>query len=129
IWVDDIIIAGSSEEAIVKFKENFGKKFKIKDLGILRWFLGIQFDVTPNIISMNQTLYCQNIINRFGMSDCVPRTNPCDPSVYELLGQESELCEDKTLYQEIIGSLLYIMIGTRPDIAFVVTLLSRFMNK
>ena len=62
-------------------KTNFGSKFKMKALGELKWFLGIQFNISDNVISMNQTLYVQNILDRFNMPGCKPRNLPCDPSV------------------------------------------------
>ena len=129
IWVDDLIIAASSLDILNEFKANFGAKFKIKDLGPLKWFLGIQFDIADGIISMNQSLYIQNILDRFKMSDCAPRSIPCEPSVYALLKEKSDPLEDPTKYRELVGSLIYLMTGTRPDIAFVVSLLSRFMHK
>ena len=129
IWVDDVIMSGSSLAVVNNFKANFGSTFKIKDLGVLKWFLGIQFDVSDSVIKMNQSLYVQNILNRFNMSNCAPRTLPCDPSVYQLLAEKSEPMKDPTKYRECVGSLIYLMGGTRPDLAFVVSLLSRFMHK
>ena len=129
IWVDDIIIAGSSIEIVDEFKTSLANRFKVKDLGPLKWFLGMQFDITDKVISMNQSLYVKNILTRFNMTDCSPRTLPCDPSVYTLLEQDSDPFENPKQYQELVGSLIYLMTGTRPDIAFVTTLLSRFMQK
>ena len=63
------------------------------------------------------------------MTEAQPRNLPIDPSVYDLLRLPSEELENPTIYREIIGSLIYIMTATRPDIAFAVTLLSRFMQK
>ena len=129
IWVDDIIISASSMQIINEFKTNLANRFKVKDLGPLKWFLGVQFNVTDKLISMNQSLYVKNILTRFNMTDCTPRSLPCDPSVYALLEKDSEPLENPRQYQELIGSLIYLMTGTRPDIAFVTTLLSRFMQK
>ena len=128
IWVDDLIIAGSSLNIVNEFKANFGSRFKIKDLGELKWFLGIQFDISDSVIKMNQSLYVQSILERFNMSNCSPRTLPCDPSVYHLLEEKSDPLQDARKYRELVGSLIYLMTGTRPDLAFVVCLLSRFMQ-
>ena len=129
IWVDDLIISGSNIKVVNSFKYEFGKLFKIKDLGELHFFLGIRFNVRQNVISMDQSLYIENILRRFNEIDANPRSLPCDPSVYELLSAKSELLENPRIYRELVGSLIYLMTGTRPDISFVVTLLSRFMNK
>ena len=61
IWVDDLIIAASDEYTLNNFKSNFGKSFSMKDLGQLRWFLGIQFNITNNYISLNQSFYIQSV--------------------------------------------------------------------
>ena len=129
IWVDDCIIAASNINILNEFKINFGQAFKIKDLGPLSFFLGIQFKINSNMISMNQSLYTKNIIRRFNEQNCKPRSLPCDPSIYEMLQAKSPKFENPTEYRELIGSLIYLMCGTRPDIAFIVTLLSRYMNK
>ena len=129
IWVDDIIISASSTDVMNIFKTNLSNRFKVKDLGPLKWFLGIQFDITDKCISMNQSLYVKTILSRFSMTDCTPRTLPCDPKVYTLLERDSDKLENPKKYQELIGSLIWLMTGTRPDIVFVTTLLSRFMQE
>ena len=128
IWVDDLIIAASSEQVMNHFKQNFANAFAIKDLGILNWFLGIQFKFSDNMISMNQSFYVQQILDKFNMSEAQPRSLPCDPSIYDLLRLPSQPLENPTLYRELLGSLIYLMTCTRPDLAFIVTLLSRFMQ-
>ena len=129
IWVDDLIISASSMQVMQTFKRNFAKSFRTKDLGLLTWFLGIEFKVKLNMISLNQSLYITSILHRFNEFDCHPRSLPCDPSVYDLLALKSAELDQPTRYRELVGSLIYLMTGTRPDIAFIVTLLSRFMNK
>ena len=129
IWVDDLIVSGSDLAVVNTFKANFGNTFKIKDLGQLHWFLGIQFKISRNVISMNQAHYIQNILVRFNEQNSKPRSLPCDPSVYTMLASTSEPLDNPTSYRELVGSLIYLMTGTRPDISFIVTLLSRFMNK
>ena len=62
------------------------------------------------------------------MSEAQPRSLPCDPRIYDLLRLPLEPLENPTLYRELLGSLIYLMTCTRPDLAFIVTLLSRFMQ-
>ena len=128
IWVDDLIVSASNAKILHDFKTNFCNKFKCKDLGSLAWFLGIEFKLSKYVISMNQSLYINNILQRFNETNSAPRNLPCDPSVYDLLEEKSEPFCNPTRYRELIGSLIYLMTGTRPDICFIVTLLSRFMN-
>ena len=129
IWVDDIIVCGSSINVVNEFKSHFGNSFKIKDLGQLHYFLGMRFNIQENVITMDQSGYIHNILVRFNEQDSAPRSLPCEPGVYELLSGKSQPLENPTIFRELVGSLIYLMTGTRPDIAFIVTLLSRFMNK
>ena len=54
---------------------------------------------------------------------------PCNPDLYEILKLDSDTLHNPTKYRELVGSLIYLMTGTRPDLCFIVTLLSRFMSK
>lgn len=128
MWVDDLIIAASDENTLNVFKCKFGNTFKIKDLGPLHWFLGIQFHITKDSISLDQSLYVKSILNKFDTDNAEPSSIPREPGIYELLREPSEKLENPTIYREIVGSLIYLMTATRPDLAFTVTLLSRFMQ-
>ena len=128
IWVDDLIIAASDDRTMKEFKDNFGRSFKIKDLGELRWFLGINFQRTKDKMSLDQSLYVKNILTRFEANDAIPCSTPCEPGIYDLLKEPSEPLENPTVYRALIGSLIYLMTATRPDLAFIITLLSRFMQ-
>ena len=107
-------------------------RFKMKDLGPISWFLGIQFKQTPSGITMNQTFYLKGVLERFQMSDCKPRSTPCEakPDAYEDSSDDEEVIVEETRkYREIIGSLVYAMSCTRPDLAWVVTKLSQHLAK
>lgn len=127
-WVDDIIIVASDDEALDTIKMSLSKKFKMKDLGRLAWFLGIAFQFKDDCIFMDQKKYCEKILERFRMSDCKPKCIPCDSSVSGVIDSESNELENPRLYREIVGSLIYIMSATRPDLCFVVTKLSQYMS-
>ena len=99
------------------------------DLGVLRWFLGIAFEISDQFIKMNQSIYVSKILLRFGLSDAKPVAIPCDSSFVNSIHVESELLEDPKIYREIVGSLIYLMIATRPDISYVVTKLAQSMAK
>ena len=129
LWVDDLIIAASDQKTLNDFKTNFAQRFKIKDLGPLTWFLGIQFKVCKDSVSLDQSLYVKTLLSRFNANDMTPCSIPCDPSIYELLREPSPLLENPTVYREMVGSYIYLMTATRPDLAYIVTLLSRFMQK
>ena len=125
IWVDDLIIASSNTDKISQFKENMKSKFRMKDLGEISYFLGISFKQGNGVIKMNQKRYIQKILDRFGMSDCKPRTTPCEQR-FEGMSDSEQV--DPRRYREIVGSLIYLMTCTRPDIGWVVSKLSQKLS-
>ena len=89
----------------------------------------MQFNISDNTISINQSLYINNILTRFNMQDCTPKTLPCPTDLYKLMKfTKPKPLSDKKQYQELIGSLVYLMYCSRPDICFIVGILSRFMS-
>ncbi len=126
-WVDDIIVAASSEQLLNHVKTSLFSKFEMKDLGVLRWFLGIEFSKHDSCITMSQKKYCQKILRKFGMENCKPRKSPCDEGL-DKEPDNSSILDDPRLYREIVGSLIYAMTATRPDISYVVTKLSQNMS-
>lgn len=120
----------SSMHELIEIKGDLKEKFKMKDLGKIGNFLGIDFSHHDNgTISMNQTNYLKRLLMRFGMQDCKPKYTPCDPNVNKLDFSESSEEIDATSYREIVGGLIYAMLGTRPDLSFIVTKLSQYMSK
>jgi DNA-dependent RNA polymerase auxiliary subunit epsilon len=124
IWVDDIMIASNSTESLTEVKKNLSDRFQMKDLGMLSWFLGIEFTCEKEVIKMSQTKYIEAVLRRFRMEDCKPRSSPCETVS---LNEESETV-DSRLYREIVGSLVYIMTSTRPDLCYSVTKLSQYLS-
>ena len=78
VWVDDIIIAGSNTDVLKKAQESLMMRFKMKDLGVLSCFLGIQFKCENYCIEMSQSKFVEKILERFNMSDCKPTAVPCE---------------------------------------------------
>ena len=76
-WVDNIIIAGSNTDVLKKAKGSLMMRFKMKDLGVLSWILGIQFKCENDCIEMSQSKFVEKILERFNMSDCKPKAVPC----------------------------------------------------
>ena len=129
VWVGDIIISGSNTAVLKGVKESLMKRFKMKDLGVLSWFLGIQFRCERDCIEMNQNQYVERILSKFKMSDCKPKAVPCElgaNKACEAIGSEFE---NANLYREIVGSLIYLMTCSRPDLCYVVTYLSQHLSK
>ena len=97
----------------------------MKDLGKLKWFLGTEFGRNENGIQMNQTRYIQKILSKFKLSDCKPKPSPCILGFETKTSKDSQELTDPKLYRAIVGSLIYVMTGTRPDLCYVVTKLSQ----
>jgi len=129
VWVDDIIIAASDVNVLNCAKDSLHCKFKMKDLGEVSWFLGVEFRREDNCIIMTQRKHLERVLNKFRMTDCKTKATPCDLNVNRAGMDDSVELEDPKLYREMVGTLIYIMTGTRPDLCYVVTLLSQHMAR
>ncbi len=124
IWVDDLVIAASNMSLMKTIKGALKDTFRMKDLGQLTWFLGIKFAQGPGYLTMSQRDYLKSKIDKFGLSTAKPRSTPCETAGYTV----HEDAECTTQYREMVGSIIYAMTCTRPDLAWVVTKLSQHLN-
>jgi hypothetical protein len=127
IYVDDIIITSSSTTAIDTLLSNLHKDFAVKNLGSLKFFLGIEVLSNPSGVLLSQHRYITDILRRTNMLEAKPIASPMASST-SLSAYEGEPFPDHTLFRSTIGALQYLSI-TRPDIAFTVNKLSQFMHK
>ena len=74
IWVDDIIIASNCTTTLKSVKGKLSKRFQMKDMGKLSWFLGIEFTCKEGMIEMNKTKYIERVLSRFNMQNGKPRS-------------------------------------------------------
>jgi hypothetical protein len=126
IYVDDLIITGDSDVDIFDFKKLLKQKFEMKDLGELRYFLGIEVIQSHKGIWLLQRQYALNKLSEYGMMGCKPISIPLEQNV-KLSADEGDLVEDTTMYRRIVGSLIYMTI-IRPDLNYVVGVVSQFMQ-
>lgn len=128
VWVDDLVIAGSSMKLINDFKAAISAKFKMKDLGELTWILGMEVkrDRSRRRIEISQQAYINLMLKRFGMSECKAVGTPAEGVLTRIVTKDGD--KPDTLYMSIVGSLLYASIMTRPDISFAVQALGRHMQ-
>ncbi|KAJ8127933.1 hypothetical protein O1611_g5703 [Lasiodiplodia mahajangana] len=131
VYVDDILIFGKDTEKIAAVKADLSSRFQITDLGPCKHFLGMEVhrDRPNRKLWLTQTAYLTRVLKRFFPSgNITPRSIPMDPG--ETLEPAPKDFHDSTIrkeYQEIVGSLMYAMVGTRPDLAYSVSKLSRFL--
>lgn len=100
-------------------------EFDMSDLGKMKYFLGVEVHQSCEGIHLCQRKYAGEVLERFGMGGCNPVKNPIVPGT-KLVKEGGEVSVNSTLFKQLIGSLMYLSV-TRPDIAFVVCLLSKFM--
>jgi hypothetical protein len=127
IYVDDIIITSSSNQAIDTLLSNLKSDFAVQQLGPLKFFLGIEVLNSPNGVLLSQQRYIKDILSRTKMLDAKSVNTPMASSI-SLSAHEGEPFPDHTLFCSTVGALQYLSI-TRPDIAFAVNRLSQFMHK
>ena len=125
-YVDDILFAGPNKSAIASKKQLFMTKWECRDLGDCQEFLRMRITRKGRSILLDQCSYLDSVVERFGMTNAKFAQTPL-PTGYIPNQNEGEVdAKLRSQFQQIIGSLLYIMLGTRPDIAYAVTKLSHF---
>eukprot|EP00253_Pinus_taeda_P018028 PITA_18028 len=122
-----LVEKGNNESYITSIKNELGKSFEMTNLGYVHYYLGIELTQHPNSIFLSQKKYTRDLLNKFGMTECNPLTTIMEQNL-KLTSIEGKKFEDATKYRQLVGSLNYLT-TTRPDILFVVGILSRFMQK
>ena len=135
LYVDDMLIVGQDRAQISKLKEELAESFEMKDLGPAKQILGMEItrDRKNRRLWLSQERYVERILERFNMKEAKPVTTPLGGH-YKL---SKSLCpsteeENKKMvaipYSSAVGSLMYAMVCTRPDIAHAVGVVSRFLS-
>ena len=133
-WVDDIIIGFRCQDEVDKLRSRFSERFKMDDRGALFWCLGMQVKQSPGTVTVNQSRYIDNCLERFGLAECKPVGTPADISAQlskkdcPEAGSAEAVSMKAEDYRGILGSLLYIAKQTRPHILATVRQLSRFLE-
>ncbi|GKA38340.1 putative RNA-directed DNA polymerase [Tanacetum coccineum] len=126
IYVDDVVLVGNDPHKIQATKGFLDKRFSIKDLGPLKYFLGIEVAKTKEGMVLSQRKYTLDILEDVGMTGCRPSTFPMEQNL-KLDKCDKAACVDGNQYRRLIGKLLYLQ-ATRPDITYAVNILSQFVS-
>ncbi|XP_019186527.1 PREDICTED: uncharacterized protein LOC109181229 [Ipomoea nil] len=126
VYVDDILVASSNMSLITSLKQFLDSTFRIKDLGPLGYFLGIEAHMGKDGLSLCQRKYALEILEEAGFLECKPAATPMIPGL-KLVHKEGTLLSDASMYRRLIGRLLYLT-ATRPDIAYALQQLSQFVD-
>lgn len=134
LYMNDMLIAGGSMKEIMKLKRSLASEFAMKDLGAAKQILRMRINRDKKTINLtlSQEQYIEKVLCRFNMKDAKPVKTPL--AAHFKLSSEQSLENEEDLksmegvpYASAIGSLMYAMVGTRPDIAYAVGVVSRFM--
>jgi hypothetical protein len=108
VYVDDLIITRTNCDDIKLFKKQMAVVFKMTDLGLLKYYLGIEVRQNKEGISLSQGAYAAQILERNGMKECSPCQTPMETRL-KLSKLSTEPLVDATIYPSIVGSLRYLV--------------------
>lgn len=128
LYVDDILVLTKTESLMKEIKGGIKKAFKVKDSGEVKRILGIQVHRDSNRIVIEQSQYARKLLQDYGMEQCTPVGTPLDGYESITAARPDEEQADQRAYQQRIGSLMYLMTGTRPDLAFAIGKLSQYCH-
>lgn len=126
VYVDDLIITGSSTQAIAQLKKYLSSCFNMKDSGVLRYFLGIEIARSPKGMYLCQEKYVLDIISECGMLGVKPTSFPLEQN-HKLLHDKGVDFDEPKRYHRLVGRLIYLE-TTHPELSYVIHVLSQFMN-
>ncbi|XP_068638413.1 uncharacterized mitochondrial protein AtMg00810-like [Aristolochia californica] len=125
VYVDDIILTDPSSSVIAELKQFLHTQFKLKDLGCLKHFLGLEIAQSKAGIVLSQRHYTLQLLEDSGYLACKPTSVPMDPKLH-LTTTDGDLLLDITHYRRLVEKLLYLTLS-RPDITFAIHKLTQFV--
>ncbi|KAL6327587.1 hypothetical protein AAG906_021878 [Vitis piasezkii] len=124
MYVNDIILTGDDTREVERLKKVLATEFKVKDLGQMWYFLGMEVARSRKGISISQRKYVLDLLTEIGMLGCKPSDSPIKASK---MTESDGKPVDRERYQRLVGRLIYLS-HTRPDIAFAVSVASQYMH-
>jgi hypothetical protein len=127
LYVDDVYLTGDHHENISLLRAAIQTQFSITDLGLLSYSLGLEFHFSSIGILVTQRRYISDMLSEFGLSNCHSVSTSMAEKI-TLLPDMEAASVDPTHYQRMVGKLIFLT-DTRPDIAYSVSVVCRFMEK
>lgn len=135
LYVDDILIASKDRVQIQKIKEKLSVEFEMKDLGAAKRILGMDINRNRTLkkLYLSQKTFLEKVLERFFIHTSKPVTTPLAQH-FKLSSTQSPTTDEERLemskvpYANAVGSLMYCMVCSRPDLAYAISMVSRFMS-
>jgi hypothetical protein len=130
LYVDDLLVIASSLNAVNEVKQALATEFSMQDLGAATYYLGIRIvrNEPQGSISLVQDAYARRILTQMGMEHCKATQTPMEHHLHQQEPEGKE-AENPEQYQSMVGSLMFLMVQTRPDLAFSVGWLARYCQR
>jgi len=126
LYVDDIPIYSGDNTNLKSLIKDRKTAFEITDLGEASFLLGLHLTYTPDRLGVTQKPYIDIVLKRFDMENSLTVSTPLPKGIQLKSGTEDERILDPSIYQSIIGSLMYVTTGTRPDLSSTLSIFSQF---
>ncbi|WJZ80655.1 hypothetical protein VitviT2T_000557 [Vitis vinifera] len=126
VYVDDMVVTGYDPEERKALQNYLSREFEIKDLGYLKYFLGIEVSRSSEGIFLSQRKYALDLLQETRMSGCQPVNTPIEEGL-KLCIEPNQVSTDKGRYQRLVGRLMYLA-HTRSDLAYALSVVSQYMH-
>ena len=135
LYVDDMLIAAKSKKEITTLKKLLSSEFEMKDLGAAKKILGMEItrDRNSGLLFLSQQSYIKKVLHRFNMHDAKSVSTPIAPH-FKLSALQCASTDEnfeymsRVSYSSAVGSLMYAMVCSRPDLSYAMSLVSRYMS-
>jgi hypothetical protein len=134
LYVDDLLLASNDSDFLDNFKSALSREFEMRDLGEAKYIVGLEIRRNRALrqLFLTQEGYIRRILDRYGMANIsgvtLPMSQHAKFAVQEpLTDDEEQFMHDKP-FNSVLGACMYAMVGTRPDIAYAVGALAKFMT-
>lgn len=118
LYVDDMLMCSNDSRSMKHIQDTLATEFEMKNLGNVRHFMGlnINVDYEQGVLTIDQSHYIEKVLERFEMTDCHPMNTPIEQGLRLEKANPEEKASNP--YRELLGSLMYVMLGSRPDICY-----------